>query len=89
MKLRFHILILAAFLTILAVSFAEACPTCKESLNEHGGNLIRGYFLSIMFMMSMPFLILGGLSSIFYLDVRRARRMQAESESAASAGTTS
>ena len=35
-----------------------------------------GYFWSIIFMMSMPFLILTGLSTMFYLDVRRARRRQ-------------
>ena len=29
-------------------------------------------------MMSMPFLILAGMSSMFYLDVRRARKRQAE-----------
>jgi hypothetical protein len=38
---------------------------------------VRGYFWSILFMMSMPFLIIGGLGTMFYLDVRRARRRQA------------
>ena len=61
----------------LWVGVADACPTCKESVAENGGNLIRGYFWSIVFMMSMPFLIFGGLSTMFYLDVRRARQRQA------------
>ena len=68
--------ILALVVVFAAASFLHACPTCKEGLNEDGGNLIRGYFWSIIFMMSMPFLILTGLSTMFYLDVRRARKRQ-------------
>lgn len=54
----------------------EACPTCKEGISENGANLVRGFGWSIIFMMSMPFLILGGISSYFYLEVRRAQRQQ-------------
>ena len=57
-------------------TIASACPTCKESISENGGNLVRGYQWSIIFMMSMPFLILGGLGTYFYLEIRRARRRQ-------------
>lgn len=39
-------------------------------------NLVRGYFWSILFMMSMPFLIMGGLSTYFYYEVCKARRLQ-------------
>jgi hypothetical protein len=35
--------------------------------------MAEGYFWSILFMMSMPFLILGGLGTYFYLQVRAAR----------------
>lgn len=66
----------------LMFGVAQACPTCKESVAENGGNLVQGYFWSIIFMMSMPFLIFTGLSTMFYLDVRRARRRQ-ELENAA------
>ena len=65
----------------LIAAFAEACPTCKESVAENGGNLVRGYFWSILFMMSMPFLIVAGLCTMFYLDVRRARRRLRETAS--------
>ena len=63
---------------LLMAGCLHACPTCKEAVSENGGNLVRGYYWSIVFMMSMPFLILGGLSTMFYLDVRRARRRNAE-----------
>ena len=59
-------------------SAVEACPTCKEGMagdEATQASLIRGYFYSIIFMMSMPFLILTGLSTYFYLEVRRARRL--------------
>ena len=64
---------LVQLLVLLLPAIASACPGCSEGLD---GNLIRGYFWSIIFMMSMPFLILGGLSSYLYLEVRRARARQ-------------
>lgn len=73
---------LALFIALLLATAASACPTCKEGISENGGNLVRGYQWSILFMMSMPFLILAGMSSMFYLDVRRARK-RAEMEAAA------
>lgn len=56
-------------------SVVLACPTCKQSLAEatNNPNLVRGYAWSIMFMMSAPFLILAGLGSYFYFEIRRAR----------------
>jgi len=38
--------------------------------------LMRGYFWSILFMMSMPFVIFSSLGSYFYFQVRRARLLQ-------------
>jgi hypothetical protein len=59
-----------------APSVAAACPMCKAALASNGGDLVSGFFYSILFMLSMPFLILGGLSSYLYLLVRRARAEQ-------------
>ena len=71
-----------SFLTLAICAFwacsAEACPTCKAAVAENGGNLVRGYFWSILFMMSMPFLIVGGLGSLFYMEVRKARLASAQ-----------
>ena len=57
---------------------ATACPSCKAALGSQdgGGDLVRGFFWSILFMMSMPFAILGGMSSYLYWVVRRARADQ-------------
>lgn len=55
---------------------AMACPNCKDALAEsgtNGMNLVKGYYWSILFMMSMPFLLLASLGTYFYWEVRRAR----------------
>src|SRR5512145_1147548 len=67
----------AAFL--LAANVALACPTCKDQLAGDPGaaNLARGYGMSIIFMLSMPYLILAGLGFYFYWEIRKARARQA------------
>ena len=57
-------------------SVASACPTCKEAMagDPVHESMVRGYFYSIIFMMSMPFVIFTALSTYFFLEVRRARR---------------
>ena len=59
-------------------SVASACPTCKEAMagDPVHESMVRGYFYSIIFMMSMPFLIFTALSTYFFLEVRKARRHQ-------------
>ena len=70
--------VFSLLIALIFASVVHACPTCKEAVSENGGNLVQGYFWSIIFMMSMPFIILASLSTMFYLDVRRARRRLAE-----------
>jgi hypothetical protein len=67
-----------ALVTILAEP-ALACPTCKDQLahDPQAANLARGFYYSILFMLSMPPLILGGLASYFYWEVRKARAAKA------------
>lgn len=65
--------------TLVCTAVASACPTCKDALAENDpnhANVVRGYFYSILFMMAMPFLLLGSFGSYMYLEVRRARRKQ-------------
>lgn len=74
-----HLLLSAAVLSIvmLAATDAWACPMCKAALGSSGrnhGDWVGGFFWSILFMLSMPFLILGGLSAYMYSLVRQARR---------------
>ena len=75
-------LVFAVLVTVCGV--VSACPTCKDSLaqsDENHATLVRGYFWSILFMMSMPFLILGSLGTYMYVLVRRARAQQLSSPS--------
>jgi uncharacterized membrane protein len=65
-----YILVLVA---LLSADIAFACPTCKEALeSSSGGNLQAGFQYSILFMMSVPFILFGSLSGLFYWQVRRA-----------------
>jgi heme/copper-type cytochrome/quinol oxidase subunit 2 len=68
---------------LLCATVAEACPTCKDQLaaDPAAYNIARGYFWSILFMLSMPPLILAGLGSYFYWEIRRAYAKQALEES--------
>ena len=47
---------------------ALACPTCKDGLADHTA---FGYAISILFMMGMPFLILG----FWTITIIRLRRL--------------
>ena len=84
-KFRFNLLksllpvCLAVVLVLVWGELATACPTCKENMSDDpdSANLVRGYFWSILFMMSMPFLIFTSLCSYFYWEVRKARAQQA------------
>lgn len=55
---------------------ATACPMCKEALSSgsNGGDIVSGYFWSILFMMSMPFALIGSFGFYAYLQVRKARK---------------
>jgi hypothetical protein len=69
---------LALAIALLATGAALACPTCKENLahDPTSAGLARGIYYSILFMISMPFVIFGGLSAYFYWEIRRARGRQ-------------
>ncbi len=71
--------LLALVIAALLVSVASACPTCKEGLAEadpQQQSVAAGFYYSILFMMSMPFAILGTFGSLAYLSIRRARGQQ-------------
>ena len=73
----------ASILLIVCVCLAGdalACPTCKDGLAENDPStqaMAAGYFYSILFMMSMPFLIIGTFGSFAYLSIRKARQAEA------------
>lgn len=76
---RWMMIALAIALVCLIASVAAACPTCKEGLAQtdpHGQSVAAGYYYSILFMMAMPFAILGTFGSLAYLSIRRAAKQQ-------------
>jgi len=75
---KMALLIGAAALALLA-SDALGCPTCKDGIAESdpaARQMAAGYFYSILFMMSMPFAILGTFGVVAYRSVRRAQATQ-------------
>ena len=75
---------LALALLLLLHSAALACPGCKDAVaanDPEKARLARGYFWSIIFMLSMPPAILCTLGGYFYYEVRRARAEKARFES--------
>ena len=68
-------------IVILAVvaNVASACPTCKDGIAENDPAqqaLSAGFYYSILFMMSMPFVILGTFGSFAYFSIKKAREQQ-------------
>ena len=73
---KFVPLCAALAVVLMLAGTVAACPGCKDALSANdneGGNLVAGYFWSILFMMSMPFLLVGAFGGSMYLSVRRAR----------------
>ena len=72
-----------AWFTDDIASVAAACPTCKEGLAQNdpqGQSIAAGYYYSILFMMSMPYIVLGTFISVAYYSVRRARQKQVDEQ---------
>jgi heme/copper-type cytochrome/quinol oxidase subunit 2 len=70
--------VLAAGVLLVVADIASACPTCKDSLAQDpaSANLARGVYYSILFMLTMPYLIFGSLCAYFYWIVCRAKKRQ-------------
>ena len=65
----------------------QACPTCKDGLVENDPatqSMAAGYYYSILFMMSMPFVIIGTFGSAAYFSIRKARASELEQSQALS-----
>jgi uncharacterized membrane protein len=68
----------AVFLCIGEVAFA--CPTCKDSVAQndpHYQSMAAGYYYSILFMLSMPFLIVTTFGTFAYRSVKKAEAHRA------------
>jgi len=70
---------IVALVLVSAMAFcavAEACPGCAEAQAGQGAErsgIVRGYMYSIIFMLSMPFMIFGSFGLYVYRHVRRTR----------------
>ena len=76
-----HVFAATVCLTVLLglTNVASACPSCQAALGDAGqGDLARGIYYSILFMMSMPFAIVGTFGGFMYRAVKREQRRQAE-----------
>lgn len=85
-RVRWLAMAILAAGVLQAGSLAQACPLCKQALEnseQAGGDMVAGYFWSILFMMSMPFLLLSSFSGYMYLAVRKARRERDAQQAAA------
>ncbi len=66
----------AVIVTLGCTSIVMACPTCKDALAHSDPaqqRMVAGYFYSILFMMSVPFLLVGSFCGYAYMLVRRDR----------------
>jgi heme/copper-type cytochrome/quinol oxidase subunit 2 len=82
--LRTASLLLAVAIIAMVASLAEACPTCKLALGSHDkaqGDIASAYMYSILFMMAMPFVLLGSFGTYVYFQIRKARRTADEQAS--------
>lgn len=65
-----------AVLVLSLASDASACPTCKDGIGHadpQGRSIAAGYYYSILFMMSMPFIILTTFGGFAYRSVKKAQ----------------
>lgn len=78
--------LVAATVFFGAASVASACPSCQQALSSDPaqGDLASGIYYSILFMMSMPFAIVGTFATLAYRAVKREqRRVDAQRDSSA------
>ena len=72
-----RILLVLILVAVGAPAVASACPLCKEAKSDTdypGGtaSLPKGFYYSILLMVSAPFAVVGGLGLKIFLARRRA-----------------
>ena len=74
--IRYVCLFAVCTIMMLAATDLWACPTCKDGIAENdpiSQSTAAGYYYSILFMMAMPFVIIGTFGSAAYFSIRRAQ----------------
>lgn len=76
MSSRAKVLVVAMVALALLPALLSACPLCKDALEDKTtgvtNELGRGFYYSILLMVSAPFLVVGGL----FLRISRMRRRE-------------
>ncbi len=89
--IRWVIAAIVVVLVLMLASVAAACPTCKDGLAQndpHGQSIAAGYAYSVVFMMTMPYILLCTMGSLAYLSIRRASQAQAAEQASDSTSDT-
>lgn len=73
------ILLASVAFLLVASDVGLACPNCKDALatSSDGLNVARGYALSILIMLGMPFMLASSFGLYVWREMRRLKR-QAE-----------
>jgi hypothetical protein len=76
MKNLRKIIVLIVFVCLLAVAneAAAQCPMCKtavESSQKSGGSAGLGLNDGILYLLAMPYLLVGGIAFLWYRNYRR------------------
>ena len=82
------IIVAIAFLA-LGMDAASACPTCKDSVAQndpHYQSMAKGYYYSILFMLSMPFIIVTTFGTFAYRSVKKAEAQRSAAAASPVAG---
>ena len=64
--------LLAAVVVVVSSGDVQACPTCKDTLGANGQRWAEGFYWSILFMLTMPALLVGGWGWYLYRALGRA-----------------
>lgn len=83
-RIKFLLVAICCIFVMMSATELLACPTCKDGLAENdpaSQATAAGYFYSILFMMAMPFVIIGTFGSAAYLSIRKAREAESQGKS--------
>lgn len=89
LKKSFYCWIAPLALVAVMAAVVSACPTCKEGLDQNDPqhqSVARGFYYSILFMMSMPYIILGSFGYLAFVSIRRAKAAQVLDETGEGTG---
>ncbi len=81
-----YLLLGTAVIVLLIPLTVQACPLCVDALK--GSELGRGFNTSILFLLLMPFALVGSIGGGLYLFIRRHSRSRLKQRNYATASST-